>query len=244
MSPDQEQTALVIGAGSQIARAVIERLLTDRGRVIAVSRRVDEDWVQQEARLQWLESDYSEESIARVCARLASEEVRPSRVFICLGVLHDDIVFPEKRLEDISEAAFAHVFRINAWQPLLWLQQLKALLPRRRPCVVTVFSARVGSIGDNRKGGWYAYRGSKAALNMLLKTAAIELRRTHRDLRLLAFHPGTTDTPLSTPFQDAVPAGRLFTPAFVAQRLLDLVADLPGTEAIQFLDWDGERIDW
>ncbi|MEX2470085.1 MAG: SDR family NAD(P)-dependent oxidoreductase [Pseudohongiellaceae bacterium] len=243
--PAQDDTALVIGAGSHIARAVIEELLAGGVRVIAVSRRVDRERVRQKASgLVWLQADYSEASIARICAGLKDEGVHLDRVFICHGVLHDETVSPEKRLDDISEAAFAHVFRVNAWLPLLWLKHLAPLLPRRSPCVVTVFSARVGSIADNRQGGWYAYRGSKAALNMLLKTAAIELRRTHRHLRVLAFHPGTTDTPLSAPFQTAVPEGRLFTPTFVAQRLLDLVADLPGTEAIQFLDWDGKRIDW
>ncbi|CAN0507506.1 unnamed protein product, partial [Discosporangium mesarthrocarpum] len=121
---------------------------------------------------------------------------------------------------------------------------LKPLLRGKRDRVITVMSARVGSIDDNERGGWYAYRASKAALNMLFKTAAIEYRRTAKQTRFLAFHPGTTDTPLSQPFQKSVPPDKLFSPEFVAERLLGLTDALPGSDLVQFLDWDGEAVAW
>jgi NAD(P)-dependent dehydrogenase (short-subunit alcohol dehydrogenase family) len=105
-------------------------------------------------------------------------------------------------------------------------------------------SARVGSIGDNRMGGWHSYRASKAALNMVLKNMAIEYGRRAKNVKLIAFHPGTTDTGLSKPFQGAVPNGKLFSAAFVATRLAQLMdnADLDGQ--LSYIDWDGQPIPW
>jgi NAD(P)-dependent dehydrogenase (short-subunit alcohol dehydrogenase family) len=110
--------------------------------------------------------------------------------------------------------------------------------------VVAVLSARVGSIGDNRLGGWYGYRASKAALNMFLQTAAVEYARRARRVKLLAFHPGTTDTALSAPFQKNVAAGKLFTPDFVAQRLLGLMDAAEPDGRLGFLDWAGKTVPW
>ena len=114
----------------------------------------------------------------------------------------------------------------------------------KQSCVVTTFSARIGSIEDNRLGGWYSYRASKAALNMLLKTAAIEYQRVAKGVRFLVFHPGTTDTPLSKPFQKFVSKDKLFTPEFVADQLLTIVEQQASESNIQFLDWDGKAIPW
>jgi len=239
--------ALVVGAGSAIAQAIIKKLLAEDGlsSLIAVSRTGKAPAsVPEDPRLRWLSSDYHEGSIAAVAEQLAEHEGEISRVFICTGILHDAEVQPEKRLEDLNEAAVQRVFAANTFTPMLWLKHLKPLLPRREEAVITVFSARVGSITDNRKGGWYTYRASKAALNMALKTASIELRRTHRGLRILAFHPGTTDTPLSKPFQGSVPGDKLFSPEFVAEKLLSLVADLPGDSGIEFRDWEGKTVSW
>ena len=105
-------------------------------------------------------------------------------------------------------------------------------------------SARVGSINDNRMGGWYSYRASKSALNMLLKTAAIEYARRAKNVKLIAFHPGTTDTALSKPYQKNVAKGKLFKPDFVARQLLSLVAKTPVDGTLSFLDWDHQAVDW
>ncbi len=118
------------------------------------------------------------------------------------------------------------------------------LLNKESRSVFAALSARVGSIGDNRLGGWYGYRASKAALNMLVKTAAIEYRRRAPNIRFMVFHPGTTDTPLSKPFQQNVLPGRLFEPGFVASRLLELMDNEPASETPVFLDWSGKPIPW
>lgn len=259
--PNSESTAqakpvaLVVGAGSAIAQALIKQTLEQGARrVIAVSRGDNPQLTEAEAtaetemeQLDWLQCDYSEAAIASVCDHLKAlpeQGAEIDRVYILNGILHSPDITPEKRLEDISAQSLQQVFQINAVNAILWLQALKPLLRGKRERVITVLSARVGSIDDNQRGGWYAYRASKAALNMLFKTAAIEYGRTAKQTRFLAFHPGTTDTPLSQPFQKSVPAGKLFSPAFVAERLLALTDRLPGDDLVQFLDWDGESVAW
>jgi NAD(P)-dependent dehydrogenase (short-subunit alcohol dehydrogenase family) len=240
------ETSLVIGAGSSIATALIRQILQESdSRIIAVSRgEQPEALAQADNKLRWLQSDYSEASIAGLAEQVSQQAPQLHRVFICNGILHDGDYQPEKRLEDLQLDQMQEVMRVNALLPMLWLKALKPRLRRSPGCQVTVFSARVGSISDNGKGGWYAYRASKAALNMLLKNAAIEFNRLRHQLQFLVFHPGTTDTALSRPFQDAVPEDKLFSPDFVASRLLELLDKLPPEPAIQFLDWDGKTVPW
>lgn len=242
--------ALIIGAGSAIARAVLEIGLSDKGtdQVVCVSRQPAANLPDQHGeRLLWLQSDYSEESIQRVVSQLESCKGSFSRVFLCNGVLHSETAKPEKRLEDLSSDNLHEIFHVNAVLPLLWLKHLRSILYGDTLCRVAVLSARIGSIADNRKGGWYSYRASKAALNMLLKTASIEYARRASNVRFLAFHPGTTDTPLSRPFQSSVPKDKLFTPEFVAGRLMQQMEhandDSDASEMV-FVDWDGKSIAW
>ncbi len=238
--------ALVIGAGSTIAEAILDELLNDPEiqQVVAVSRAPDTGLsVRHGQRLEWLASDYSEASIARTGASLEKQRGSFSRVFLCNGILHQGDLQPEKRLEDLTREAMHTVLEVNTVIPILWLQALRPVLTGRNPCKVAIFSARIGSITDNRRGGWYSYRASKAALNMLLKTASIELARRAPNVRLMAFHPGTTDSPLSEPFQKSVPEGKLFTPDFVARRLITLMDQDHGDDLV-FLDWDGKAIAW
>jgi len=203
LASEPDSLGLVVGAGSHIAHELIKQLLSENlvGRVVAVSRGDDTELCRQFGeRLQWLQCDYSDRSIREILARLAPESAQLRRVFICNGVLHNGQLFPEKRLEDFTLESFQQVLHVNTLIPVLWLKHLKALMDRKRDCVITVFSARVGSIDDNELGGWYSYRASKAALNMLLKNTAIEYSRLFKGTRFVVFHPGTTDTPLSKPF--------------------------------------------
>ncbi len=253
-------TAVVIGATSRIARALIERLANDASftDIVAISRQFPEEAESNlKQKVSRFQSDYSEESISEICEQLrfckgkkGQKGLRRkiSRVFICNGILHDSHLQPEKRIEDIKPENLHKVFEVNAVIPMLWIKYLKPVLANEQDCVVTVFSARIGSIEDNRRGGWYAYRASKAALNMLFKTAAIEFERVAKGARFLVFHPGTTDTPLSKPFQKYVSPNKLFKPEFVADQLLDLIAGDKGADkldqSIQFYAWDGEKIPW
>ena len=181
--------------------------------------------------------------MAAAVARIAELAPRPHRVVICNGILHQGEIQPEKRLEAINLDAMTRLYQTNALLPLRWISQLLPLFGRE-PCTLAVLSARVGSIGDNRAGGWYGYRASKAALNMLLKCAAIELARRATGVKLLAFHPGTVDTQLSRPFHANVPAGNVQSPELVADHLINLMNRLQPDGELSFLDWQGKPIEW
>jgi NAD(P)-dependent dehydrogenase (short-subunit alcohol dehydrogenase family) len=235
---------LVIGAGSRIAQAIIANLLdtNDKHQVIAISR-------QQSGlvhdRLHWIQSDYEEASIAAHCAELTQlESIVIETIFICNGILHDESLMPERSLSDFEASNYLRVHQANTLVPMLWLKHLKPVFKRDSECIVTAFSARIGSIDDNERGGWYSYRASKAALNMLLKSVSIEVARSAKKVRFLVFHPGTTDTPLSKPFQKYVAEDKLFLPEFVAQQLLNIINELDSSKPIQFLAWDGKPIPW
>jgi len=160
-------------------------------------------------------------------------------------MLHErDRVRPEKRLEEIDLASIEAVFKANTFIPLLWLKHLVGSLRGEQVCTLALFSARVGSISDNKLGGWYSYRASKAALNMLVQTASIEYARRAKNVQLVAFHPGTTDTALSRPFQGNVPEGKLFSADFVAEQLLSIVENMTPVGHALYLDWQGREIPW
>jgi NAD(P)-dependent dehydrogenase (short-subunit alcohol dehydrogenase family) len=165
-------------------------------------------------------------------------------VVICHGILHSETLWPEKRLEDISAEALQSVFQANTVVPVLWLKLLHRLLKSKQRCVVAALSARVGSIGDNHLAGWNAYRTSKAALNMMLRTLAIEYGRRVKNVKIISFHPGTTDTALSKPFQASVPSDKLFTPEFVAERLCGIMDEAEIDGQLSYLDWDNKSIPW
>jgi NAD(P)-dependent dehydrogenase (short-subunit alcohol dehydrogenase family) len=235
------ESALVIGAGSSIAQALIDELLQGHvNKVVAVSRQpiAGLDKVEQ------LLCNYSEESITHVAASLRNSAASLRYVFVCNGILHDNKHQPEKRLEDLNADALMQLFQVNAVLPAMWLKALLPLLYKSAGCAVTVFSARVGSIDDNHKGGWYSYRTSKAALNMLVRTAAVEYARRAPTVKLLAYHPGTVDTELSRPFQRHVPAAQLLTPAAAAQKLISVVSSLTPDGEASFLDWSGKQVPW
>ncbi|QIR13686.1 SDR family NAD(P)-dependent oxidoreductase [Shewanella aestuarii] len=212
--------------------------------------------------------DYQPSSITHVVNTITQAKdgaTHIAKVFICNGILHDiapeldaqvasnqqqslnqtPSIKPEKRLEEINSANLMQVFHTNSVIPTLWLQALIQPLSRQKQrCDIVLLSARVGSISDNHLGGWYSYRASKAALNMLIKTAAVEYARRAKQVKLVAFHPGTTDSPLSKPFQANVPAGKLFSAEFVAERLAGILTTLPIDGEASFIDWQGNSISW
>lgn len=235
--------SLVIGAGG-IGQAVIEQLLQNDEQVLAVSRA---SLAIEHPYLHHFHGADSEAGIDALIDRFKDYRGEIGRVIITSGLLHQDDnppVFPEKRLEDISADQWLQVFTVNTVLPALWVARLLPLLKGKQPCVMTVLSARVGSIADNRLGGWYSYRSTKAALNMALKTAAIEYARRAPNVKLLAFHPGTTDTDLSKPFQGNVSPDKLFAPAFVSRQLLGIMDDLQPDGELSYLDWQGQAIPW
>ena len=248
MSTAAMRNVLVLGAGGGLGQALIARFLSDPevGMVIAVSRSgqtkdLSAPWLSQ-SRLVWIQSQYDEQSMLEVVGKLAPYAGTFSRVCICHGILHDDHLWPEKRFEDIDASAMLEIFQANTITPSLWLKVLHKTLASKLPCIVAVFSARVGSTSDNRLGGWYSYRASKAALNSLLKSFAVEYARRLKNVKLIAFHPGTVDTDLSKPFQASVPEQNLFSAAFVADQLAEIMASADLDGQLSYLDWDGKSI--
>lgn len=197
-------------------------------------------------RLRTLPLDLADDATVRGAAEAVARET--DRVHLLLnvaGVLHEgDAVAPEKKLGHVDPAALRHVFTVNAFGPLLVAKHFERLLTHGERSVVANLSARVGSIGDNRAGGWYAYRASKAAQNMFTKTMAIELGRRRGGPIVVALHPGTVDTELSKPFQRGVPPEKLFDPDRAARRLLDIVESLAPEESGSFFAWDRKPIPW
>ncbi len=231
MNPDVGNCALVSGASGGLGGALVAKFLEDPAtdRVIAVSRGPrPQEFAAAGDRLEWLSSDYEDQSLADLAQQLDAHRGAISRVCICNGVLHSDTFRPEKRLEDLSPTALHEVMQANTIVPLMWLKRLIDVLPGQQRCV----------------GGWYSYRASKAALNMLLKTAAIEYGRRAANVKLVAFHPGTTDTDLSRPFQAGVPKDKLFSPQFVAGRLAAIMSEVPIDGRLAYLDWDNKVIEW
>lgn len=165
-------------------------------------------------------------------------------IIIATGLLRDAAagITPEKSYRAIDPAIMAQVFAINTIGPALIAKHFLPLLPRTGRCVFAAISARVGSIGDNRLGGWHSYRASKAALNMLIANVAIEAQRRNPQAIAVTLHPGTVDTSLSAPFQTGVTADRLFTPQRSADHLLQVVDALTPADSGGLFAWDGARI--
>ncbi len=163
---------------------------------------------------------------------------------ICNGVLQGEGYRPERALSHLDSTAMERVFAVNTFLPMRVLSALSPVLKQSSAPRIAVLSARVGSIGDNRLGGWYSYRASKAALNMMLKCAALELKRLNRRAKLIAYHPGTVDTPLSKPFQGGVAADKLFSAERAAEALDQVIAGVEADGELSYLDWRGEAIPW
>jgi NAD(P)-dependent dehydrogenase (short-subunit alcohol dehydrogenase family) len=160
-------------------------------------------------------------------------------VVIATGILHDDQVKPEKSIRDFSADKFAHVYEVNVIVPALITKHIIPKLAKHQAVKVAALSARIGSISDNRLGGWYAYRAAKAALNMLLKTLSIELKRINSNSVVVGLHPGTVDSPLSKPFQAHMAQENLFTPAKAAVQLIDVLESLTPEQTGNCYAFDG-----
>mgnify|MGYP005989429725 CR=1 FL=1 len=228
------KTIVLFGASSAIANAYIEHLQinTPTHQIVCISSKS----IESDSSVVHLHTDYTKQSLARVTNYLKEQNADIQQVIIFNGTLHNETHMPEKKLEDLDAEYFSQLLNSNTLTPLLCLQSILPLLTHKTHCTITALSARVGSINDNKLGGWYTYRASKAALNMLSKKT-----------KLVLFLPGTTDAALSKPFQKIVPAGTLFTAEFVAKQLFTLTFNNPHLELNgepAYLDWQGETIPW
>ena len=240
-----ERVAVVVGASGGIGRALADQLWASGGfdRIVGVSRRRPQGWA-GDGRRAWIDADILDERSLQSAAEQIAVIGAPIRIVVATGRLGAPGRSPEKNMRALDAAALGEMFSVNAIGPALVAKHLLPLTPRDRPSLFAALSARVGSIGDNRLGGWYGYRASKAALNMLVRTLAIEHARTRPLGICVAIHPGTVDTPLSAPFQAGVPPEKLFTPARSAASLLAVMDRLRPADTGGFFAWDGAPIPW
>ncbi len=230
-----DKRAIIFGASGGIGAALIDALRArgDYAQVLAGARSGDADF----------HFDLTDEpSIAAV----ASAHPGPfDLIVIATGLLHrGDTLGPEKSWRALEAVTMADVFTVNTIGPALIAKHFLPLLHRDRRAVFAALSARVGSISDNRLGGWHSYRASKAALNMLMQNFAIELAQRNPMAVVASLHPGTVDSGLSRPFQRNVVAGKLFSPAQSAQSMLGVIDGLTPADSGRLFAWDGERINF
>lgn len=220
------ENALIIGASGGIGSALCAELGARGIRTAALSRSVDGLDVTDEA------------SVERVLGALSE---RFDLIIVASGALVVNGAEPEKSLKHINAQTMLEQFAVNAIGPALILRHAARLVRKDRPAHLAVLSARVGSISDNRLGGWHSYRAAKAAVNQIMRGASIELARTHKHLTCVALHPGTVQTPFTAKYvgrHPAVPASE------AAIHLLDVLEGLTPAQTGGFFDWSGAEVPW
>ncbi|MBH8575300.1 SDR family NAD(P)-dependent oxidoreductase [Nostocaceae cyanobacterium CENA369] len=244
---------LIVGANQGIGLGFVKQLLQDDriAKVYATYRQKNtaEKLLslvnKHSGKLICLEMDITDESqIVEAVEQIRIEVNKLHLVINCVGLLHEGNLQPEKSLKQINSENLLRYFHINSIGAVLLAKHLLPLFRHKERSVFATISAKIGSIGDNQLGGWYGYRASKAALNMFMRTAAIEYGRSCPKTLVVTLHPGTTDTRLSRPFQKNVPAEKLFSVERTVTQLLTVIEQLQEGDSGQFFSWDGSRLPW
>ena len=233
----------VIGASGGIGQAFCEQLASDPtvGTVYAFSR---SNGLPEWPKTLWHPMDIEDETSIRYAVESVGD-VDFDLVLVPTGILHrGDSLGPERRYRELSPPTMTEVFAINAIGPTMVAKHFLPRLKRGAKTVFAALSARVGSIADNRLGGWASYRASKAALNQFLRTLSIEHARSRPQSVVVSLHPGTVRTRLSDPFTARTPAEKLFSAEQSAAYLLDVVDALTPEDTGGFFAWDGKRIEF
>ena len=238
---------MVVGASGGIGAALVQALAASGkfDAVVALSRAGVQPAAAGSTRIIHGTIDLLDEQsiVAAVQGPVARAGAPLRLVLVATGMLQGEgIAAPERTLRTLDAASMLQSYRINAIGPALVAKHMLPLLPRPARSVFAALSARVGSIGDNRLGGWHSYRAAKAALNMTLRNMAIELARTHPHAICIGLHPGTVDTGLSQPFQGGVAKDRLFSPEFAAASLLSVVDAATPAQSGHVLAYDGTSV--
>ena len=227
-------SAVIIGASGGIG-AALETAILDEGvfdHVYGFARSREGD----------LHLDLENEATIAAAAAHVAKGPAPTLVIVATGLLHEGERGPEKALRELDPDWLARAFAINAIGPAIVAKHFLPVMPRTGRCVFAALSARVGSISDNKLGGWYGYRAAKAALNQLIRTAAIEEKRRNDRAIVVGLHPGTVNTALSRPFQGNVQPGRLFDTERAALQLLDTIEGLKVPDSGKLFDYEGGEV--
>jgi NAD(P)-dependent dehydrogenase (short-subunit alcohol dehydrogenase family) len=189
-----------------------------------------------------IQLDYLDETSLKAAASQASVSKPLDLVIVATGILHTDGIMPEKSLRELTADKLMQLYQTNTVVPALVAKHFVPVLNKKQRSVFAALSARVGSISDNRLGGWYAYRASKAALNMIIKNVAIETQRINKQAIVCALHPGTVDSQLSKPFQKNLQEGKLFTACYSVAKMIQVLDSLTNSDSGRIFAWDGKEV--
>ncbi len=244
---------LIVGTSQGIGLGFVQKFLQDEriAKIYATYRQRESasELITLESenaeKLTCLQIDITDESqIIEAVQKIRAEVNKLHLVINGVGLLHDETLQPEKSLRQINSENLLRYFQVNSIASVLLAKHLLPLFRHQERSIFASISAKVGSIGDNQLGGWYGYRASKAALNMFMRTVAIEYGRSSRKTIVVTLHPGTTDTQLSRPFQGNVPAEKLFSVERTVSQLLSVIEQLQESDSGQFFSWDGSLLPW
>jgi len=234
---NQKQKIAIFGANGSIGQALCAHYQKESN-VYAFTRN-DFD-INNRGLEKILLDDYKEEKLLQSASKFENDFF--NKIIVCIGILHDKNFMPEKRIEDFSSDQFIETIRINTLIPTLIAKIFYKKLKKKDESSLAFLSARVGSITDNRSGGWYSYRASKAALNMIVKNLSIELGRYNKKLSVIGLHPGTVDSHLSQPFQKNLEDSKIFSADFCVLKLSSVIDSLDIKDSGKCIAWDGEEI--
>ncbi|KGF72385.1 cell-cell signaling protein [Neosynechococcus sphagnicola sy1] len=239
---------MIVGASQGIGLEFVRQLLKIEQveRLYTTYRNSGSELLQiSDPRLRCLPMEITDESqIAAVVQAIQAETPVLHTVINCVGVLHEGSLQPEKSLRHLKAEQLLRYFQINSIGAVLLAKQVQPLLKHSERAILATISAKIGSIGDNHLGGWYGYRASKAALNMFMRTTAIEYQRLCPRTIVVTLHPGTTDTQLSRPFKRQVKPEQLFSVERTVKQLLEVLDRLQERDSGEFFSWDGNRLPW
>lgn len=235
----KQPTALIIGGGKGIGRALSETLTTAGHNVVATTRAIQNPTLPDQ-RIDLLTLNPLDENMLLEMMN-CYDWSRLSIVLYCVGTLEDNVTKPEKSLRDVTSERLLHSFRVNSIGFALLVKSLRSKIKKTHNLKIAALSAKVGSIGDNKLGGWYGYRASKAALNMLVRNTAIEFKRNGYKVWVYSVHPGTTQTDLSSSYLKKTKL-KVHSPVESASNILAVLGDLNEDDSGDFYNWDGSKL--
>ena len=237
-----KKTVAIIGSSGAIGNAVSDNLINDEsiGIIYKFSRSIS---VKENKRVKNIFLDIEDEESIKSSLDHVPPDTKFDLVFVATGILHNDKeIFPEKSIKDIDINKLKKVILVNTIGPTLIGKYFIPYLRKDEKSVFAFLSARVGSISENKLGGWYSYRASKTALNQIIKNFSIEIKRTNKNAIFVGLQPGTVKSFLSKPFERNVKEDNLFTPEYSAEKLLQVINDLSPDDTGKFFAWNGEEI--